>query len=62
MDATIKTVAEREALEKKISAAYDQSWKAFKEDLFMEVGTAGLGHIFDLRKANIDEVTAEAWK
>lgn len=62
MDATIKTFAEREALEKKISAAYDRSWKAFKEDLFMEVGTAGLGHIFDLRKANIDKVTAEAWK
>lgn len=62
MDETVKTFAEREALEKKISGAYEQCWTILKEDLFTEVGTAGLGKIFELRAKNIDEVTAQARK
>jgi hypothetical protein len=58
---TTKTLAEREGLEKQITAAYDKSWKALQEGL-MDLGTIGLSKLYALRAANINENLEKAWK
>ena len=61
IDSTTKSLAEREALERQISAAYDRSWKALQEGL-MDLGTVGLSKLYALRAASIKATMDNAWK
>jgi hypothetical protein len=61
IEGTTKTLAEREVLERKISEAYDKSWKALQEGL-VDLGTLGLKKVYAGKTENLQKNMDQAWK